>query len=196
MNDFKILSNAEKLAEIGKCNFWRGEIALIEEYMLALADDNREVIAEYESFGNYPRQIIDNKNRYIRAASVYGFTEKHFNEHGWIDGFTFTDCETVVFEVKARVIGRNSITTGRSPNGKWTYGLDLAASKSGSCCGLSIFGDPHNSRRECLKNALERLIAWHEKENDQRTAPILKEAKNMLDELTGRKPKQLSLLAL
>jgi hypothetical protein len=196
MNDFKTLSNAEKLAEIGKCNFWRGEIGLLEEYMLALADDNSEVIAEYESFGDRPRQIIENKARYIQAASVYGFTEKHFNGHGWIDGFTFTDCETIVFEVKAHVIGRNSITTGRSPNGKWTYGLDLAASKAGSGSGLSVFGDPYNSRQECLINALERLVAWHEKENDQRTTPVLKEAKNMLDELTGRKPVQLSLFAL
>jgi hypothetical protein len=196
MNDFKILSNAEKLAEIGKCNFHRSEIALIEEYMLALVDGNRTVIDDYESFGAWPRQIIDNKTRYIQAASVYGFTEKHFNEHGWIDGFTFTDCETVVFEVKAHVIGRNSIITGRSPNGKWTYGLDLAASKSGSCCGLSIFGDPYNSRRECLINALERLVAWHEKENDTRTTHIVREAKNMQYELTGRKPKQLSLFTL
>jgi hypothetical protein len=37
------------------------------------------------------------------------------------------------------------------------------------------------------------MIAWHQKENDQRTFPVLKEAKNMLDELTGRKPVQLSL---
>ena len=44
MNDFKTLSNAEKLAEIGKCNFRRGEIVLIEEYIRALADDNRAVI--------------------------------------------------------------------------------------------------------------------------------------------------------
>jgi hypothetical protein len=196
MNDFKTLSNAEKLAEIGKCNFWRGEIGLLEEYMLALADDNRAVIDEYESFGGWPSQIIGNKAQYIQAASVYGFTEKHFNEHGWIGGFAFTDCETVVFEVKAHVIGSNSITTGSSPNWKWTYGMELAASKAGSSAGISIFGDPYNSRRECLINALERLIAWHEKENDQRTTPVLKEAKNMLDELTGRKPVQLLLLAL
>jgi hypothetical protein len=43
---------------------------------------------------------------------------------------------------------------------------------------------------------LERLIAWHEKENDNKTAPIAREAKNMLDELTGRKPVQLSLFTL
>jgi hypothetical protein len=88
----------------------------------------------------------------------------------------------------------DSITTqGRSSNGKRTYGLELAASKSGSCCGLSVFGAPFNSRRECLINALKGLVAWHGKENDNRTAHIVREAKNMLDELTGRKPKQLSL---
>ena len=193
MNYFKILSNAEKLSEIGKCNFSRGELVLVEEYMLALADDNRAVIEEYESFGDWPHQIFGNKARYIQAASVYGFAEKHFNEYGWIEGFTFTDCETVVFEVKAHVIGRNSITTGRSPNGKWAYGLDLATSQSGSCYGLSIFGKPHSSRRECLCHALEEMITWHQKENDQRTFPVLKEAKNMLDELTGRKAVQMSL---
>jgi hypothetical protein len=71
--------------------------------------------------------------------------------------------------------------------------LYLAAANSGSCSGLSVFGDPHSSRRECLKDALERLIAWHVKENDSRTAPVIREAKNMLDELTGRKPVQMSL---
>jgi hypothetical protein len=61
MNGFKTLSNAEKLTEIGKRNFRRGEVASIEEYMLALVDDNRAVIDEYESFGDHPRQIINNK---------------------------------------------------------------------------------------------------------------------------------------
>ncbi|MDR2818912.1 MAG: hypothetical protein LBB60_00020 [Desulfovibrio sp.] len=194
--NYKALSTAEKLAAIADCNFWGEEIALAGEYALAVADGNRSVIEDYESFGDSPRQFIMNKREYARAVSVFGFTEKRFNAHGWIDGFTFADCETVVFEVKAHVIGRNSITTGRSPNGKWTHGLDLAASKAGSGSGLSVFGDPYNSRRECLITVLKRLIAWHEKENDQRTAPVLKEAKNMLDELTGRKPVQLSLFTL
>jgi hypothetical protein len=193
---YKELSVNDKLAAIAEYNFPRSEISHVEEYMLALVDNNQTVVEEYESFGDTPRQIIENKAHYTQAASVYGFTEKHFDKHGWIGGFAFTDCEIMAFEVKAHVIGRNSITTGRSPNGKWTYGIDLAASKSGSGCGLSIFGDPYNSRRECLINALERLVAWHEKENDQRTTPVLKEAKNMLDELTGRKPVQLSLFAL
>ena len=40
---------------------------------------------------------------------------------------------------------------------------------------------------------VEEMIAWHTKENDTKTAPVIKEAKDMLDEIMGRKPKQLSL---
>jgi hypothetical protein len=98
--------------------------------------------------------------------------------------------------VKAHVIGSNSITIGRSPNGKWTYGMDLAASKSGSCSGLSVYGPPFTSRNGCLKDALKYFIQWHEKENDRKTAPALREAKDMLDTLMGRKPVQMSLFAL
>jgi hypothetical protein len=196
MKDYHTLTNAEKLEEMANVNFWRVHIHHAEEYARALMDGNQAVIEDYESFGDTPRQIIENRAHYGQALSVYGFTGKTFNEHGWLARYAFTDCETFAFEVKAHVIGSNSITIGRSPNGKWTYGLDLAASKSGSCSGLSVFGDPFNSRRECLKSALERLIAWHEKENDSRTVPIVRQARDMLDEITGRKPVQMSLFAL
>jgi hypothetical protein len=51
-------------------------------------------------------------------------------------------------------------------------------------------------RPSTLKPEEQEMIAWHQKENDQRTFPVLKEAKNMLDELTGRKPVQMSLFGL
>jgi hypothetical protein len=40
------------------------------------------------------------------------------------------------------------------------------------------------------------MIAWHQKENDKKTACIANEAKKMLDELTGRTPVQLSLFSV
>jgi hypothetical protein len=156
-------------------------------------DDNQTVIDDYESFGDTPRQIIENKAHYERGLAVYGVTEKRFDEHGWLARYAFTDCETVAFEVEGHATGRNSITIGRGPNGKWTYGMDLAASKSGSCSGLSVYGSPFASRNGCLKNALEYFIQWHEKENDRKTAPVLRDAKDILDTLTGRKPVQMSL---
>ena len=123
------------------------------------------------------------------------FTGKTFNERGWLEDATFMDCETFYFGcgIKGNLMGRNSIAIGRGTNGKWTYGIYLAASKSGRSSGLSIYNDPYDSRRECLRHGLEEMIAWHTKENDRKTAPVIKEAKDMLDGIMGRKPKQLSL---
>jgi len=39
----------------------------------------------------------------------------------------------------------------------------------------------------------EEVIAWHTNENHHKTAPVIKEAKDMLDEIMGRRPIQLSL---
>ena len=195
MKDYHTLTNAEKLEEMANVNFWRVHIHHAEEYARALMDDNQAVINDYESFGDTPRQIIENKIHYEQGLVVYGVTEKRFDEHGWLARYAFTDRETFAFEVKG-VLCSNSITIGKSPNGKWTYGMDLAASKSGSCSGLSVYGPPFTSSKACLKDALENFILWHEKENDKKTASALKEAKNMLDELTGKKPVQLSLFAL
>jgi len=58
---------------------------------------------------------------------------------------------------------------------------------------LSVFSEPYDSRRECLRYGLEKVIEWHTKANDKKTVSIIKEAKDMLDEIMGRKPKQLTL---
>jgi hypothetical protein len=193
MKDYHTLTNAEKLEKMANVNFWRVHIHHAEEYARALMDGNQVVIDDYESFGGGPRQIIENKEHYEQGLAVYGITEKRFDEHGWLIRYAFTDCETFAFEVKKHVMGRNYITIGRSPNGKWTYGMNLAASQSGSCSGLSVYGPPFASRNGCLKDALKHFVQWHEKENDRKAASALKEAKDMLDTLTGRKPVQMSL---
>jgi hypothetical protein len=193
MKNFKELSNAEKIAEITSCNFWRRELPLAEQYLLALTNDDKEAIAEFETFGDSLCHIIRNRAEYERGLAVFGFTAININEHGWLQRPVFMDCEEIDFPLKAHVIGRNSIIIGRSRNNKWTYGLYLAASKSGCASGLSIYGDPYNARTVCLKAALEDFIAWHIKENDKKTEPVIKKAKDMLDVLTGRKPVQLSL---
>jgi hypothetical protein len=72
-------------------------------------------------------------------------------------------------------------------------GLYLATPTAGSASGLSVFSDPHDSRRECLRSALTAMIEWHTREDDRRTAPVIKEARDMLDEIMGRKLKQLAL---
>jgi hypothetical protein len=192
MYDYKSLSNAEKISKIAEIFFQSHEYKFVEEYRQALTTSDSKVIADFESFGNYPRQIIYNKMQYTRAAAIFGFTEKHFDGHGRLGSFTFADCETVDFDVEGHTVGCNSITTGRSPNGKWTYGMSLGASKAGESMGISVQGEPFGSRRECLKSALGRFIARHEKVNDRKTAKIIDAARTMLQEITCTAPKQVS----
>jgi hypothetical protein len=191
--NYKSLPTAEKLAEIADCNFCGEEIRLAEEYSLALSNDNRTIIEDYENFGASPRQIIMNKVSYVRAVSVFGFMEKRFNEHGWLEHGNFMDCEEFAFNTKRLLMGRNSVSIGRSPNNKWAYGVNLAVSDTGYCSDLSVFNKPYTSRGECLKAGLERFTEWHQKANDHKAASIFREAKDILDVLTGRKAVQLSL---
>ena len=192
--NYKELCCEDKIAAILEYNFWRNELAAIEPYIEALKTNNRTVIEEFEAFGDGPRQIAQNMHHFTRASTVYGFTRIAFNEHGWLEREEFMDCESFDFGCGIKgAIGRNSITIGRAPNGKWTYGSYLSASRSGRGSGLSAFNQPYDSRRESLCRGLEEMIAWHTKENDKKTAPVIKEAKDMLDEIMGRKPKQLSL---
>jgi hypothetical protein len=193
--NYKELSNENKIAAIAECNLWRRELDAIAPYIEALATGDSAVIEEFESFGNSPRQIAQNRYHFFLASTVYGFTNSAFNEHGWLANEAFMDCETFYFGcgIKGIFVSGNSLTIGRGPNGKWTYALDLSASRAGCGYNLSVFKSPYDSRRECLKRGLEEVIVWHTKENDKKTAPVIKEAKDMLDEIMGRKPKQLTL---
>jgi hypothetical protein len=192
--NYKELCNDDKIAAIFECNFWRSELAAIEQYIVALQTNNRTVIEDFETFGDWPQQIAQNMHLFSRAYTVYGFTRIAFSEHGWLEREEFMNVESFNFGggIKGN-IGRNSITVGHSPNNKWTHGMYLAAPKSGSAYGLSVFNNPYASRSECLRVALTAMIEWHKKEDDRRTVPIIKEAQDMLDEIMGRKPKQLSL---
>lgn len=194
--NYKELTNEDKIAATMEYNFWRGELGIVEQYLEALKTNDRVAIEEFETFGDDPRRIVENKAHFTRALSVFGFTGITFNEHGWPEREAFLECETVAFGcgIKGNM-GSNSVTTGRGPNGKWTYGLDLSASQSGSYSGLSVFDAPYDFRHECLRRGLEEMIAWHTTANDRRTTPVIREAKDMLDEITGRKQKQLSLFS-
>jgi hypothetical protein len=192
---YTMYSKEQKLDEIAKCNFRGAERIVAEEYSKALEADNQSVIEAFEIFGNTPYHIVRNYIHFERASSIYGFTNVAFDDYGWLARGEFSDCETFNFGCggKSGVVGSNSITIGRGPNGKWTYGISLAVSLSGQCYGLSVFNEPYDSRRACLRHGLEDMIAWHTKENDKKAVLIIKEVKDMLDEITGRKPKQLTL---
>jgi hypothetical protein len=106
MKEYHTLTNAEKLEEMAKINFWR-----VHMY------GNQAVIEDYESFGDSPHRIIENKAKYEQGLSVYGFTEKHLRKYGWLSEAEFLDYEEIVFDVNGRFNGTNSILLVRCPNG-------------------------------------------------------------------------------
>jgi len=58
--EYKALSAYEKLKLIQKINFCRVERHNVVVYLNALRRNDRDIIEEYESFGDTPRQLLMN----------------------------------------------------------------------------------------------------------------------------------------
>ena len=66
----------------------------------------------------------------------------------------------------------------------------------GSGYGLNVWGKIFDNRKDCLKAALNEMLTGLEKDSsktDRYAINVLKQAKALFDEITGRKPVQLEL---
>lgn len=192
---YKELTAYEKLKEIQEVNFCRAERHQVAIYLNALRKNDRAIIEEYESFGDTPTQIIMNKRNYDRHL-LFGFTKKEFNEYGWLENPDFKEREHIEFPHKDGWAVSNYITIGKGENGKWSYGMSYSYTTGGAGYGLGVWGNIFESRKESLKAALNEMmteLAKSSGENDKYAKIVLKQAKNLFDEITGRKPLQLSL---
>ena len=193
--EYKELSAYEKLKQIQEVNFCRVERHQVAIYLNAIRKDDRVVIEEYESFGNTPRHIIMNKREYERHL-LFGFTKKEFNKYGWLERPIFQESERIEFPHKAGWAVSNYITVGKGENGKWSYGMSYSYSTGGAGYGLDVWGKLFDNRKECLKSALNEMmtgLAKSSEETDKYAKIVLKQAKSLFDEITGRKVIQLSL---
>lgn len=192
---YKELSAYEKLKQIRKINFCRVERHNVAVYLNALRRSDRAIIEEYESFGDTPRQLLMNRQEYERHL-LFGFTKKEFNEYGWLENPDFLEWERIEFPHRDGWAVNNYITLGKGLNGKWTYGMSYSHSTGGCGYGLNVWGKIFDNRKDCLKAALNELRTGLEKDSsktDKYTLNVLKQAKNLFDEITGRKAIQLSL---
>ena len=192
---YKNLSAYEKLKQIQEVNFCRVERHNVAVYLNALRRNNREIIEEYESFGDTPRQLLMNKREYERHL-LFGITKKEFNEYGWLDRPDFLEREEIQFPHRDGWAVSNYITLGKGLNGKWTYGVSYSHSTGGSGYGLGVWGKLFDNRKDCLKSALNEMLTGLEKDSsktDRYALNVLKQAKALFDEITGRKPVQLEL---
>lgn len=193
--EYKDLSAYEKLQKIQDINFCRAERHNVAIYLNALRRNDRAIIEEYESFGNTPRQLLMNKREYERHL-VFGFIKKEFNEYGWLERPDFLEREEIQFPHRDGWAVSNHITLGKGLNGKWTYGMSYSHSTGGSGYGLNVWGKIFDNRKDCLKAALNEMLTGLEKDSsktDRYAINVLKQAKALFDEITGRKPVQLEL---
>ena len=193
--EYEELSAYEKLKLIQKVNFCRVERHNVAVYLNALRRNDKAIIEEYESFGDSPRQLLMNKREYERHL-LFGFTKKEFNEYGWLASPTFLEREEIEFPHRDGWAVSNHITLGKGLNGKWTCGMSYSYSTGGAGYGLNVWGTVFSNRKDCLTAALNEMRAGLAKssgENDKYAKIVLKQAKNLFDEITGRKAVQLTL---
>ena len=202
--EYRDLQLNEKIEKVRQYRPYREERQYVANYLKALRQNNQQQIEEYESFGDSPRQIIMNLRAYDRGQ-LFGFTEKHFSPYGWLQNGPFAEKEEIRFIHKQGWAATNHLTIGKGNNGKWTFGVSYSTGGWGHCHGLSVWGRVFDSRKECLKAALQEILDGHrdaaEKLKDdtcgnfnaQYSKEVVRQVKSLLDELTGRKAVQLEL---
>ncbi|MDH6310267.1 hypothetical protein M2451_003143 [Dysgonomonas sp. PFB1-18] len=192
---YKDLSAYEKLQKIQDINFCRVERHNVAVYLNALRHNDRAIIEEYESFGDTPRQLLMNKREYEKHL-LFGFTKKGFNEYGWLERPDFLEREEIQFPHRDGWAVSNHITLGKGLNGKWTYGMSYSYSTGGAGYGLGVWGKIFDNRKDCLTAALNEMMKGLDKDSsktDKYAISVLKQAKSLFDEITGRKAVQLTL---
>ncbi len=184
-------------------NFCRTERHDAAVYLNALRTDNRAVIEEYESFGDRPHQFFLNKRTYD-AGLRFGFTDRRYDEYGWLKNADFTEQERIEFAPKDSPVSFNHLTIGKGSNDKWSYGASYSTGAAGCGYGLGVWGKVFDTRKECLKAALQEIMDGHRRYetdlkgdtcgnfNTKLSREIVRQVKDLFDELTGRKAIQLS----
>ncbi|MBL7965453.1 MAG: hypothetical protein JNK09_00525 [Prolixibacteraceae bacterium] len=145
-----------------------------------------------------------NHREYDRGM-LFGFTEKHFSQYGWLQNSNFTEHEEIKFIHKQGWAATNHLTIGQGKNGKWSFGVSYSTGGWGHGSGLSVWGKIFNTRKECLKAALSEILDGHREAaeklkddtcgnfNAQYSKEVVRQVKSLLDDLTGRKAVQLAL---
>lgn len=191
--NYKDLNKYEKLAKVQDIHFCKVERANASKYLYALWKEDITTIAHYESFGDTPYKFLMNKRSYDQQQ-LFGFTTRKFDEHGWLERPQFLDIEKFDFPHRDGWAVWNDIEIGRGVNGKWAYGISYSSGTGGYGSGISVWGKVFDSRKECLTHALKEMMEGHrEGKGDKYSIRVLKQVKELLDEVMGRKVVQLSL---
>ncbi len=183
------MTHTEKIQRVLNYNASRVERHHTAVYLNALRTNNTPVIEYFESFGDSVHKIILNVRTY-EAGLSFGFTEKAFNEYGWLD-IRLETVEEIEFRDHPKFHPQNYIYLQKSPNRLWVYGVSCQSETSGIMCCPGIWSkEVFTDHAQCLTAALKYFIHTHEGMEKLNTK-VVGQAKKMLAELTTAKQQTL-----
>lgn len=149
MKPIQEYTKQEKLAEILEYRPYRIERNTVLRYLFAVRRDNADEVKYFENFGRDVRHIIANVRTYERGQ-LFGYTDKQFNEYGWLNGML-----PIVERIELDIL--NMIHIGQSING--TYAVTISWSTGGAGGGSfpSIWDEPIADYKDAVRNGIEQF---------------------------------------
>lgn len=136
------------------------ERSMYAEYLWAVYRNKTETIAKYEAFGKHIRQIMYNMHCYKRGL-LFGFKERGFNEHGWIEKVKWLNYEEIRLDDKESGFLSNGVRIGMGLNGKWAFSINYSFGASGGSGPLCEFSEIEESRALAIETGLLLLQEKH-----------------------------------
>ena len=134
------------------------ERELLNEILETIQQNDLKQLEWFYQFGEGLRAIIFNVYAY-RCGLKFGFAEIDFDEYGWLKRPLFLDQEELHFGLTEndRYGSYSTVTLGRGPNNKWTYGMSIAYGTAGSSSGICVYEPIFSSRERALHHAIQKL---------------------------------------
>lgn len=177
------MDKEEKLQALADYQPCRHERQYVFRYIQALRQDDSEQVAWFESFGMSVYQIMLNVSTYERGK-MFGYTDKRFDEYGWIRGML-----PIVENIELDTA--NVIHIGQSVNGMYAVSVSWGTGNAGGGSRPSVWDEPIADYKEavsCGIRILEQLYSTLSSKEKGRLMAGLRELKR---KHTG--PQQLSL---
>ena len=134
------------------------ERELLNERLKTIQQNDLKQLEWFYQFGHGLRTIIFNVYAY-RCGLKFGFDVIDFDKYGWLIRPLFLDQEELRFGLteNERYGSYSTITLGKGPNNKWTYGMSISYGTAGSSSGISVYDPVFNSGEDALNHAIQKL---------------------------------------
>lgn len=177
------MSSEEKLQALLDFQPCRHERQYVLRYILALRHDDAEQTAWFESFGQSVHCIMLNVSTYERGK-LFGYTDKRFDEYGWIRGML-----PVVENIE--LDNFNVIHIGQSVNGLYAVTINWSTGSAGGGSYPSVWDEPVADYRQAVLHGIRKLEQQYADNPSKENGKLLVRLCELKRKYTG--PRQLTL---